>query len=415
MPLVVNGMNEPSVYVIAGAGQAGCVAAMEIRNLDPEGAIILIGAESHPPYERPALSKDILSGSAETQSAFIKSAEELGELGIDFLPGLRVTEVDPAEKTIQLDNGSRQRFEKLLLATGSHPRQLSLSGSNLKQIHTLRSLDDCLSLRKSLSGCSNLMVIGAGFIGLEVAATAVTQFGCNVTVLEMGEDILQRGAPRELRSLIKSLHTQNNVKFRLGQGINSFEGDGSVEYVVTSGGEKIPTDCVVVGIGVEAEIALAESAGLRIDNGILVNQYGETSCPDIFAAGEVTCHGNEFLDAAVRLESWQIAQLQSLAAARAMTGQKQAFDEIPWFWTDQFGHNFQLIGRTDQDLETVQRQYDGPLKSTIFYLDCGRVVGALCVNSGKDVRLTRDAIRRGIDATPDELANPSVKLKRLIG
>lgn len=407
-------MNESHKYVIIGAGQAGCVAALTVRKTDPDGSILLIGEEQHPPYERPALSKNVLKGTSTPESVYIQQLEYFADLGITLQLGNRVEQIDPKNRCIQLDDGAYYNFDKLLLATGSRARSLGVPGENLTHIHTLRSLDDCLSLSGSLRNSRHLVVVGAGFIGLEVAASARQRFQCEVSVVEMGTDLLQRGAPEELRSQLRSLHHKNGVNFLFEEAVCRFEGLGSVERVVCKSGQAIDADCVVIGIGVEPEIDLAHDAGLEISNGILVNEYGETSCEDIFSAGEVTCHLNVFNGETARAESWQVAQQQSVIAARTMCGQREGYNEIPWFWTDQYGHNFQIIGSTTPDLEKIVRTYPDNDKSTTFYLKKGDVVGALTTNCGKDVRPVRDAIRRGMKITEQELADPSVKLKRHI-
>ena len=401
-------------YLIVGAGQAGCRAALALREADPEGNVMMIGSERHPPYERPALSKGVMSGNSAPQSVIIRQVDELGELGIETLLGHTVVQIDPENHIAILDDDSHISFNKLLLATGSIARQLAVPGADLDNIHTLRTLDDSLAISHNLSLCQNLAIIGAGFIGLEVAATASERFGCNVTVVEAGTGILQRGVPDELREAIQNLHSAKGTRFHFTESVSSFKGNGKLEQLRLASGKVLEADCAIIGIGVVPDTSLAERAGLEVSNGIVVNEYGETSHPDIFAAGEVTHHRNLFLGNSQRFESWQIAQNQSVVAAKSMIGEKQAYDEIPWFWTDQFGYNFQLIGSTKTNGEKVTRAYDGSQRSTTFYLENSDVVGALCINSGKDVALVRKAIRSGMNVTREQLADPSVNLKRHI-
>ncbi|MCP4318181.1 MAG: FAD-dependent oxidoreductase [Hyphomicrobiales bacterium] len=398
-------------YVIVGGGQAGCRAALALRDADRNGKIVLIGAESHPPYERPALSKGVLKGSALPQSVIIRQLDQLAEMAIETHLGQAVEQIDVASSEVVLDDSRRLKFDRLLLATGSRARSLSVPGVNLLNIHSLRTLDDCLALSESLQSCQKLVVVGAGFIGLEVAASARERFGCQVTVVEAGSGVLQRAAPDELRSAVQTLHKSNGVHFLFNDGVSRFEGDSKLEHVILASGRVLKADCVVIGIGVIPETRLAERAGLEVDDGIVVDEFGETSQPNIFAAGEVTRHKNLFLGAPTRRESWQVAQNQSTIAAHAMSGLRKAYNEIPWFWTDQFGHNFQLIGETGPTLQRVTRIYDGALKSTTFFLDKQAVAGAQSVNSGKDIRLVREAIRRGMNITPEQLADPTVNLK----
>ncbi len=398
-------------YIVVGAGQAGCRAALTLREADSDATIALIGDEVHPPYERPPLSKGVLKGIVPVQSAVIRQAHQLDDLQIETRFGHAVDRIDVAKKKIVLDDNSSVRFDKLLLATGSRVRLLPVPGVQLAHVHYLRTLNDCLELSQSLANCRHLVVVGAGFIGLEVAASAREQFGCDVTIVEAGADILQRGVPDELRCAIKAQHRANGGRFVFNDGVSAFEGDGKIERLVLNSGMVLEADCAVIGIGVIPETTLAEQAGLDVDDGIVVNEFGETTHPDIFAAGEVTRHQNKFSGKSLRLESWQVAQNQSVVAARTMAGHREAYDEIPWFWTDQFGHNYQLIGATDASLDRVSRTCDGALKSTTFFLKNGDVVGAMSINQGKDIRLVRDAIIRGIDITPEQLADPAIKLK----
>jgi 3-phenylpropionate/trans-cinnamate dioxygenase ferredoxin reductase subunit len=398
-------------YIIIGAGQAGCRAALTLRETDPKAKIVLIGAESHPPYERPPLSKGILKGATPWHSAIMRQGDQLRELKIEAFFGQAAERIDVANNIVTLEDGSNLPFDKLLLATGSKVRPLPVPGVELPHIHYLRTLDDCLALSESLATCRNLVVVGAGFIGLEVVASARERFGSEVIVVEAGAGILQRGAPDELRSVIETLHRSNGVRFVFNDGVSAFEGEGKVKRVVLDSGNILNADCVVIGIGITPETTLAERAGLKVEDGIVVDEFGETSHPGIYAAGEVTRHLNTFTNTIARRESWQVAQNQSVVAAKSMSGQRQAYDEIPWFWTDQFGHNFQLVGATGSKLQNVTRTYDGIFKSTTFFLDNGSVVGAMCVNSGKDIRLVQEAIRRGMKITPEQLADPAVKLK----
>jgi len=401
----------PRNFVIVGAGQAGCRAALAIRAADPDANTILIGAEPHPPYERPGLSKGVLTGKSSPDSAIIKQPEALKDLGVECHFGQPVSRIDLAAQLVILKDARQITFDGLMLATGSRVRRLPVPGADLRRVHYLRTIEDSLALADSLGNCRELVIVGAGFIGLEVAASAQERFGCNVTVIEAGPDILQRGAPELLRSTLKKLHHEMGTRFIFGDGVSAFEGSDSIERVVLSSGRVVTADCVLVGIGVIPETRLAEQAGLVVNDGIVTDEYGETSHPGVFAAGEVTNHRNLFLASAAHRECWQVAQNQSVIAANALCGDRQPYYDIPWFWTDQFGHNFQLFGATGPELQPVTRHYDGDLKSTTFFLENGRIAGALCINTGKDIRLVKEALLHGMDVSPEQLENPSVNLK----
>jgi 3-phenylpropionate/trans-cinnamate dioxygenase ferredoxin reductase component len=398
-------------YVIVGAGQAGCRAALTLRAADPTAKIVLIGAEPHPPYERPALSKSVLKGTAAPGSVTIRNPGELAALGIELHLGHAAERIDAPTKEVVLEDNRRFSYDRLLLATGSRARPLPVGGSGLRHIHYLRTLDDSVTLANSLKSCRNLVVIGAGFIGLEVAAAAIEHFDCNVTIVEAGPGILQRGAPQAMRSAIHDLHLSHGAQFVFNDSVSAFRGGNSVERVVLASGKTLEADCTLIGIGVIAETNLAKSAGVKIDNGIVTDEFGETSVPGIFAAGEATNHVNIFLNASQRRECWQVAQNQSAVAANSMLGQREAYADIPWFWTDQYDHNFQLIGTTDDKSVQITRHYDKALATTTFFLKNGKIIGALCVNSGKDIRLVREILKHGLAVSPDLLAGPKVNLK----
>lgn len=407
-------MSDPCNVVIVGGGQAGCRAAEALRGLSSEVSITLIGEETHLPYERPPLSKGLLSGESGAEKARIKPPEFFEASRIDLRLGRRAVGLDPTRRLLTLAGGETLGFTKLLLATGSRPRRLGAPGTNLKGVHLLRTIDDAERLRDDLGRCRRLVVVGAGFLGLEVAACARERFGCEVTVLESAGSILRRGAPEEMRAAIEDLHTSNGVDIRCHAQVDYFEGNGRLERVVCAGGEALAADCAVVAIGVEPNTELARNAGLAVRDGIVVNEFCETSSEGIFAAGEVTNHWNRSLARAVRLESWQVAQTQAIAAARSICGLREPYEEVPWFWTDQYGHNFQLIGSFQPDARATRRTYEGQLRFTSFYCLDELVVGALAVNSGKDIRTARDLMRRQIQVSAAELSDPSNKLRKLL-
>ncbi len=383
---------------------------MALRQVDTAGRITVIGDEPHLPYERPALSKGFLDGSVSASALTIRNAEQLRELSVELLLGRPVVRIDPGTSEVMLDDGRRLPYDRLLLATGSRARRLNIPGSDLAGIHYLRTLDDSRAVANRLHAGSNLVVIGAGFIGLEVAATARERFGCSVWVIEVGSEVLQRGAPSRLRHAASDLHRANGVEIFTSESASGFSGNGAVESVSLASGRQLKADCVVIGIGVVANTELAQRAGIEVDDGIVTDASGETSVPRIFAAGEVAAHDNQYLGGRCKSESWQVAQYQSVVAGRAMAGVKGIYSEIPWFWTDQFGVNFQFIGDTRDELRCVVRSYDAH-RSTAFYLNDADIVGALCTNSARDIGLARAAITKGIDISPEELADPEVKLK----
>lgn len=407
---------KPKRYLIIGAGQAGCKAAQTLRAEDPDCLITLVGDEPHNPYERPQLSKGILAGSTEVDQLFVVKSDYFENQNIELLTSSAVDSIDPRTREVSLSNGLRLGYDKLLLTTGSRVRQLPVPGSHLKGIHYLRTLDQAQALRNHLAVAKNLVVVGAGFIGLEVAAIARQYSDCSVTVVEAGDSVLQRGVPEEMRQLIHQLHKAHGVKFCFDKKVVALLGDDSSAHVTSvecHDGEAIGADCVVIGIGIEPCVKLAQQAGIAVQNGIVVNQYCETSSSNIYAAGEVTSHWNAQLDEFIRLESWQTAEQQPVCAALNMTGTVSPYTQIPWFWTDQYNINIQLVGVLASGQAWVSRYYDDR-KFIYFYFTGDKLVGAFAFNSGRDIRATQKLLEKGISPEAEKLADPSQDLRKLL-
>lgn len=409
---------KPKRYLIIGAGQAGCKAALTLRAEDPDCFITLIGDEPHKPYERPQLSKGVLAGTMNADRLFMVSPDYFAQHHIVLLTSSVVETIDPRAKEVSLASGMRVSYDKLLLTTGSKVRQLRVPGSHLGGVHYLRTLDQALALHDHIATAKHLVVIGAGFIGLEVAATARQFSSCTVTVVEAGDNVLQRGVPREMREQILQLHRSHGVDFRFDKKVVALHGDpkkdGShVTRVECHDGEALDADCVVIGIGVEPRVELAQQAGIAVQNGLVVNQHCETSSTDIYAAGEVTSHWNAQLDEFIRLESWQTAELQPVCAAQNMLGRVSSYSQIPWFWTDQYGVNIQLVGVLSSGREFISRHYDDS-RFIYFYFTNNKLIGAFAFNAGKDIRVTQKMIETGITPDPEALADPNQDLRKIL-
>jgi 3-phenylpropionate/trans-cinnamate dioxygenase ferredoxin reductase component len=400
-------------YVIVGAGQAGCNAAKALRTGDPESKIILIGEEPYVPYERPHLSKGFLSGTVELDQLLVVKADYFDANKISLLKSSMVVSIDQNMKEVKLSNGECLLYDKLLLTTGSKPRQLKIPGSKLKGIHYLRTLDQAKALHDHLAVASHLVIIGGGFIGLEIASIARQYKKCVVTVVEAGNMILQRGVTKEMREHIHQLHLLHGVNFLFNKSITTFLGDDQVASVEFQNKEILEADCVVIGIGVEPRTELAQDAGLAIQNGIVVNEYCETSTVDIFAAGDVTSQWNAQLDQFIRLESWQTAQMQSVCAAQNMLGIATKYNQVPWFWTDQYGVNIQLVGVISSGEKLVYRRFKDN-NFIYFYFNNQKLCGAFGFNTGKYIRATQKLLEQGISPDPILLANPEQDLKKLL-
>ena len=400
-------------YLIIGAGHAAVVAARKIRDISAEESILLVGDEEVAPYERPALSKGVLSGERDIPSLVIRSTEVLGNEGIDVLLGHRVVAINPDGKTVSTKNGRQIAYEKLLIATGSRPRELQVPGLEENQVHYLRNATDALRLRSSLETGAKLLVIGAGFIGLEVAATARESFGCDVTVFEAGPNILGRGASDELRRELARLHTQHGVKLLLNTAIASVALNNTSGVTIrTTDGELHSGATVLVCIGAVPNDELAGAAGIATSNGIVTDAYGKTNLTDVWAAGEVARHHVPFSVEPVRFESWQMAQTQAAIVGSNAAGETQEIDYVPWFWTDQYGHNFQLLGDLGAEADVHRLSGETEHKATYLYHVGGRLTGALCIDDGKHVPPLRRALAKGMSIDFERLTDGSTKLTK---
>ncbi|MFO1056033.1 MAG: NAD(P)/FAD-dependent oxidoreductase [Dongiaceae bacterium] len=304
-------------HVVVGAGQAGARAVEAMRAAGFDGRILLIGEEPHLPYERPPLSKQLLLGAAGPDAGRIHPAAFYDERGIALRLGTGVGAIEPAAGRIHLDDGSTVPYDNLLLATGARPRRLSLPGADLPGIHVLRTVEDALAIAAGLRGGARLVVIGGGYIGLEVAAAA-RQSGAAVVLLEAQPALLGRALPAAIAAEFAALHRAQGVALRLGCGVAGFAGTGRVEAVIAADGERIPADLVVVGIGIVPNVELAAAAGLAVEDGILIDPLGRSSAPGIWAAGDVARGEHALLGRRVRMESWQNAQNQAIAVAWRM-------------------------------------------------------------------------------------------------
>ncbi len=396
--------------VIIGAGHAAGQAAASLRQAKFEGPITIIGDEAHAPYQRPPLSKQYLAGTQLADKVYLRAEKFYADKDIQLMLGTRATQIDPSTKTINLDNGETIAYEKLLISTGSRPRKLSIEGSDLSGIHYLRTMDDVDGIRADVKPGANLVIVGGGYIGLEVAAVGI-ELGMNVHVLEMEERILQRVTTPEMSAYYHKLHTDRGVHIHTQTGVTGFSGNDSVEKVLC-GDENFDADIVIVGIGIIPNIEIAEEAGIHCDNGIVVDDHCRTSDPDIYAAGDCTNHPNPLMNKRLRLESVPNAMDQARVSTANMLGDDKVYAAIPWFWSDQYELKLQMVGfSADGDSQVLRGDMDTH-QFAIFYLKEGKVVAADAVNSPKEFMLCKQMI--GKSADPAQLANPETDLKSLL-
>jgi len=399
--------------VIVGAGHAGGRAAEALRAAGHAGRITLVGSETHPPYERPPLSKELLAGSIEHAKTYLNPEAFYAEKDIVLRLGTTVGAIDRKGQRIELSDGDTIPYDALLLTTGARARKLPLPGGDGQRVFYLRDIDDSLALRERLAEGVRLAVIGAGFIGLEVAATARKR-GAQVTVLELAPQPLARVAAPEIGDYLATLHRAKGVDLQTGVKVTAIEDTGSELRILLDGGEPVIADYAAIGIGAQPNTELAQQAGIETRDGIIVDEFGRSSDAAIFAAGDVTRHLNPLLGRHVRLEAWQNAQNQGIAVAKIIAGGAQPFSEVPWFWTDQYETNLQMAGAPDKWDRVIFRGEPTDPGFTVFQLEGGKVVAAVTVNNARDMRFGRMLIQNGKIVDPALLADKTTKLQDLV-
>jgi 3-phenylpropionate/trans-cinnamate dioxygenase ferredoxin reductase subunit len=402
-------------HVMIGASAAGVSAAMASRQAGFTGEIVVVGAEPHPPYERPPLSKRLVDvDDVESALRPIVPEDQLCANQVELRLGLRARSIDPSAGTVLLDDGEILPADSVLLATGASPRRLQIPGSDLEGICYLRSADDARELGRRLRWEAPVVVIGAGFIGLEVAAVA-RGLGREVTVVEALRQPLLRAVGPLLGSVFAAVHRQQGVSLLLDTGVTAFHGAGGVvEAVELVDGQTIPAATVVVGIGVRPETKLAEAAGVVVDDGVVVDQHGRTSLPWLLAAGDVASRPHVHCPAPrVRIEHWNNALYQGAAVGGTMAGQPTADDRVPYFWSDQYDIRLQLFGRPEPTDDVALRGDPASRSATFFWLRDGRLMAAASMNRPREVRAARGLIEQRATVEPRLLADESVDLRRL--
>ena len=409
-------MSSTDSIVIIGGGQCGARAAHALRENGWDGAITLVGSEKPLPYERPPLSKAVLLGQRLADQCTIYDKSFYRNHGIDIRVDTAVTAIDSKHNRVVLSSQTTLGYRRLLIATGAEARGFDPLG-RLDGVHVLREVADSHSIAEELRPGRRIVVIGAGFIGLEVAAAAVAK-GCEVVVLEAAPRALTRAVPDVVAGCLVEKHRQMGVDFRFSARIARLTGDTRVNGVLFADGTAIPCDAVVVGIGVTPRVALAQAAGLTIDNGIAVDATLRTSDPAIYAAGDVCSFLHPLYEQRIRLECWKNAEDQARTAARNMLGFEETCSAVPWFWSDQYETSIQIAGLPALGTSTVIREA-GSTSRVFFALDgSGVLVGASGVGKtseiAKDVRMAQDLIARRARIDPAQLGDQRVKLRSLL-
>jgi NADPH-dependent 2,4-dienoyl-CoA reductase/sulfur reductase-like enzyme len=391
--------------VIVGAGQAGGRAAEALRAAGHTGTISLIGEEAHLPYERPQLSKAILLD-GQPNPSFIRSSDDWTGLDVTLSTSSRVIAADIDRREIGLKDGRTFAFDQLLLATGTRPRRMPELEAGPLPVSYLRCMDDALALRSALQPGKKIVLVGGGVIGLEVASAAIAR-GCDVTVLEKATTVLPQIGSPALSQYAEALHTAKGVKIICGASIKRAIADG----VELEDGTIVAADMILVGIGVEASVDLAHQLGLQTLHGIKVDTSGATGIDGIHAAGDVAEQWSRCHDRWMRLENWANAQNQAIATARNMAGEANIYEAPPWFWSDQYDTNIQIVGRPGGGGEIIRGDVANGRFTTLSVRD-NEVVGGIAVNSARDMSVLRRLVASRKVVRRDDLENPNFELKR---
>jgi len=394
--------------VVIGAGQAGASLVARLRKQGYEGEITLIGAEPVPPYQRPPLSKAYLTGEMELERLFLRPERFYEEQGITLRTDTKVQSIDRAAKTLDLGDETLA-YDTLALTTGSKPNRLPVSiGGNLEGVHVVRTLADVDDMASEFEAGRHALIVGGGYIGLEAAAVA-SKRGLQVTVLEMGDRILQRVASEETSNYFRKLHTKHGVDIRETVGLAGLSGDNRVTSAELSDGNTLKVDFVIAGIGIQPDTDLANAAGLEIDNGIKVDALCRTSDPDIYAAGD--CASFPHHGVRLRLESVPNAIDQGEAAADAIMGGTEPYIAKPWFWSDQYDVKLQIAGLNTGYDRVVTRDSDGPV--SYWYYKGNQLLAVDAMNDPRSYMMGKRWIEAGKSPSPEDVGNTDLELKNL--
>src|SRR5215203_126549 len=403
----------PETFVIVGASLAGGGAAATLRQEGFDGRVVLIGAEPQPPYERPPLSKDYLRGEFSFEQALVQPPDFYGENGIETRFGVRATRVDAAEKMVELDDGERVAYDELLIATGGRNRRFPVPGLDLEGVHDLRSVADCDRIRHEVAPGRKAVVVGMGFIGSEVAAS-LRQSGVEVVVVDRNKVPLRRVLGEEVGRVMEGIHRDHGTELIFEDTVAAFEGARRVESVTTRTGRRLGCDFVVVALGIEPAAEPLTGTGVKIDNGVVVDEYCRTGVEGIYAAGDVANHYHPVFGRHIRVEHWQNALKQGQAAARSMLGESEPYQEIPWFWSDQYEHNLQYAGFHRDWNELVVRGSLEERSFVAFYRKDERVLAAVAFDRGRDLRRSVPLIKAQKRFEAARLRDPDVDLRTLV-
>ena len=398
--------------VIIGAGHAGGMTAISLRQRQYQGSITLIGEENYLPYQRPALSKGFLAGEIEEKRLYLKSQDYFDKNNIRIIRSCKVVAIDRNNKTILLENQKQLGYEKLVIATGSIVNKLKTSSKEI-DLYYLRTIRDSLKIREKLRSKNKITVIGAGYIGLEIASIA-TKKNLEVSVLELENRVMGRVVSAEVSDFFQKKHQSEGVEFKFNTSITDIEDRGKQKRIICSDGSFLDTDVVVIGVGIKPNIELAKSSGLKCDNGILVDAHGQTSDPHIFAVGDCSNHPNNIFKQRLRLESVQNAVEQAKSIAASIAGSHKPYQEVPWFWSDQYNIKLQIAGISQDHDHRVIRGCPEEEKFSVFYQKEKRLIAVDAINSPKEFMVGKKWIAMQAKIPFELIRNVDVDLKKIV-
>jgi 3-phenylpropionate/trans-cinnamate dioxygenase ferredoxin reductase subunit len=398
---------------IVGASLTGASAAATLREEGFDGRVVLLGAEPQLPYDRPPLSKAYLRGAMPFEKTLLRPAEFYREKDIELVLSTTVARVDAEKRRLELAGGERLDFDSVLIATGGRNRRFPIPGLDLPGVYDLRTVADADRIREVIGPGRRAVVVGLGFIGAEVASS-LRECGVEVVAIEPFKTPLFRALGEEIGRVIEGLHRDHGVDMILGDAVAAFEGNGRVERVVTRDGRRVECDFAVFGLGIEPAADVVAGSGVHVDNGIVVDDLCRTNVPGVFAAGDVANHYHPVCARQMRVEHWQNGVKQGAAAARTMLGRGQPYDEVHWFWSDQYDANIQYAGFHVPWDQVVVRGSLAERKFVAFFLTAGRVESAVAINQGRDLRRAFPLIRARVPVDPARLADPQVDVRTLV-
>ena len=399
--------------LIIGAGQSAIQCISTLKKEGYSGSITLVGEEEHLPYQRPPLSKGFLEDSLNKERLYFKKLEFFTENKVQLYLGLSAEKLEIANQKVYLSDNSELEFDKLVFATGSRVRYLDFPGSELKSIFYLRDLDDAEAIKKDLETSENLVIIGAGYIGLEAAAIAAKK-NKKVTIIEMADRVMNRTVDPQISEYYLNLHKSYGVKFHFNTSLETINEVSDSLEVVCSDGTEVKADSVLIGAGVVPNIELAEEAGIYCDNGIIVNEFGQTNFKNIYACGDCTNHPNKILNKNLRLESVHNAMEQAKTVASSVMNNPMEYNQVPWFWSDQYDHKLQIVGLSgDHDMVTM-RGNTNDAKFMLFYTKDEELIAVDAINNPKEFLISRKLVANKVKIKPNVISDLNTNLNDLI-